>query len=194
MELFSESQGGSLLNHIRVVIGTANQTENNPSWIHTNQADLDIRNAEDWARRFASGSITAILAEHVWEHLSWEEGLLAAKHCYHYLKPGGYIRCAVPDGYFPDRAYQELVQVGGPGPKNHPAASHKKVFIYHTFRQLFELAGFQVTLLEYFDEHGVFYHQKWDPALGLVYRTYPHDHRNQKGEIGFTSILLDAVK
>ncbi|WP_044641111.1 class I SAM-dependent methyltransferase [Risungbinella massiliensis] len=178
----------------RVVIGTGEQAKNNPNWIHTNQEDLDIRYTKDWANLFVPCSITAILAEHVWEHMTWDEGLQAAKNCYHYLKCGGYVRCAVPDGYFPDHTYQKLIQVGGPGSKDHSAASHKIVFTYHTFRELFELAGFQVTLLEYFDEQGRFHHKQWDPAKGLVYRTYSHDHRNQNGKIGFTSILLDAVK
>jgi predicted SAM-dependent methyltransferase len=69
---------------------------------------------------FTHNSITAILAEHVWEHLTFEEGVQAAKNCYKYLKPGGYVRCAVPDGYFPDEEYQNIVKIGGPGPKDHP--------------------------------------------------------------------------
>ena len=51
---------------------------------------------------FNEGSIDAILAEHVWEHLAEEEGLAAAKCCYRYLRPGGYLRVAVPDGFHPD--------------------------------------------------------------------------------------------
>ena len=64
------------------------------------------------------------------------------------------IRCAVPDGYFQNEAYQNLIKVGGPGPADHPAASHKMVYNYKTLSQVFEFAGFDVQLLEYVDETG----------------------------------------
>lgn len=41
-----------------------------------------------------------MLAEHVWEHMTKEEGIMAAKHCYEFLQDGGYIRVAVPDSNF----------------------------------------------------------------------------------------------
>lgn len=30
----------------------------------------------------------------------YEEGVEAARTCFDFLKPGGYVRCAVPDGFF----------------------------------------------------------------------------------------------
>lgn len=72
------------------------------------------------------------MAEHVWEHLTYEEGVQAARICFEFLMPGGYVRCAVPDRYFPDEDYQLNVQVGGPGPIYPPAASHKIVHTYKT--------------------------------------------------------------
>jgi predicted SAM-dependent methyltransferase len=104
------------------------------------------------------------------------------------------VRCAVPDGFFPDEDYQKGVQVGGPGPADHPAASHKIVHTYQTIRPLFEEAGFHVKLLEYCDEHGKFHEHEWDEVDGFIYRTRRFDHRNQNGELGFVSLLVDAVK
>ncbi len=49
-----------------------------------------------------------MLAEHAWEHLTYEEGILAAINWYKYLKPGVYIRCAVPDINFRNDWYQML--------------------------------------------------------------------------------------
>ncbi len=117
---------------------------------------MDLLKADDWKRKFDENSIDALLAEHVWEHLTYDEGVEAASNCFTYLKPGGYIRCAVPDGYFPDEDYQAGVQVGGPGPACHPAASHKIVHNYKTLCSMFEAAGFDVHLLEYCTEDGEF--------------------------------------
>lgn len=92
------------------------------------------------------------MAEHVWEHLTYQEGIKAAKICFEFLEPRGYVRCAVPDGFFQDEDYQKGVQVGGLGPADHPAASHKIVLNYKTITSMFESAGFEVNLLEYCDE------------------------------------------
>lgn len=61
-----------------------------------------------------------MLAEHLFEHLTLAEGMLAAQTLYRYLQPGGWIRAAVPDRYFRNADYQRLVQIGGPGPQDHP--------------------------------------------------------------------------
>jgi predicted SAM-dependent methyltransferase len=56
---------------------------------------------DTWKFFFQESSLDAILAEHVWEHLSLNEASIAAKNCFKYLKHGGYVRVAVPDGYHP---------------------------------------------------------------------------------------------
>lgn len=98
---------------LKVVIG-AGEYNKGEDWIHTQEEDLSLLKEEDWNKRFSHGSISAILSEHVWEHLSYEEGIRAAKICYKYLKPEGNIRCAVPDGFFPNEEYQNVVKIGGP--------------------------------------------------------------------------------
>lgn len=172
----------------------AGEYNNNPGWLHTQEEELNVWDETTWQHRFEPNSITAILAEHVWEHLAYEEGVAAAENCFNYVKPSGYIRCAVPDGYFPDESYQNIVQVGGPGPKDHPAASHKFVFTYHTIIDLFESAGFEVELLEYCDEDGTFYQQDWDGADGVIFRSKKYDPRNQGERLAFPSLIIDARK
>ncbi|MGN7763909.1 class I SAM-dependent methyltransferase [Paenibacillus sp. 22594] len=179
--------------NIRVVIGSGGGTHNK-GWLHTEEANLNLLRPEDWAKSFTPGSVQAVLAEHVWEHLDYEEGIRAAQICYPYLTPGGYIRCAVPDGYFPDEAYQKIVQIGGPGPLSHPAASHKIVHNYATLKAMFETAGYQVRLLEYCDETGEFHDNDWDETEGFIYRSKRFDHRNHDGKLGFVSLIVDAVK
>lgn len=100
----------------------------------------------------------------------------------------------MPDAFFPDEEYQQGVQVGGPGPLDHPAASHKIVHNYKTITSMFELAGFQVRLLEYCDQNGEFHYNDWNEKEGLIYRSKRFDHRNQGGKLQFASLIVDAVK
>ncbi|CEG26209.1 class I SAM-dependent methyltransferase [Bacillus sp. B-jedd] len=178
---------------IRIVVG-AGEYMNNPGWLHTDESDLNLLDESTWKNRFDKGSVSAILAEHVWEHLTFDEGLEAARICYDYLKPSGYIRCAVPDGYFPNQYYQKLIQVGGPGPKDHPAATHKVVYNYQTLTKIFISAGFEVKLLEYFDEDGNFHENSWNGAEGVVFRSKKFDPRNKGDKLVFPSLIIDAVK
>ena len=178
---------------VKVVVG-AGVYNNNPGWIHTQEEDLSLLNRNQWMEQFEENSLTAILAEHVWEHLTYEEGIEAAKVCFDFLKPSGYIRCAVPDGYFPNEEYQNAVQVGGPGPKDHICASHKIVHNYKTITQMFEEAGYKVNLLEYFDEEGKFHLKDWAGENGVIFRSKQYDPRNQGDEIVFASLIVDAIK
>jgi predicted SAM-dependent methyltransferase len=178
---------------LKVVVGSG-EYNNNPGWIQTQEKELNLLMKEDWVKKFTPNSLEAILAEHVWEHLDYQEGIEAARICHEFLKPGGYIRCAVPDAFFPDEDYQHGVQVGGPGPLDHPAASHKIVHNYKTITSMFEQAGFAIRLLEYCDEDGNFHYNEWDEKQGFIYRSKRFDHRNQNGTLGFVSLIVDAVK
>ncbi len=80
---------------IRVVIGGGDYPHNNPGWLPTQEDDLNLLQRDDWLRQVAPGSLTAILAEHVWEHLTEDEETRAARICHEFLKPGGYVRCAM---------------------------------------------------------------------------------------------------
>lgn len=178
---------------IKVVIG-AGEYNNNLGWIHTQQDELNLIDMDTWNKKFDENSLTAILAEHVWGHLSYEEGIGAAQLCYKFLKPKGYIRCAVPDGYFRDKDYQNIIKVGGPGPIDHPASSHKIVYNYKTLTKIFEAAGYKVTLLEYCDEDGQFHFNEWDGQDGVIFRSKKFDPRNQGDKLAFPSLILDAIK
>ena len=175
-----------------VIIGAG--TQSYPGWIATHKEQLDLLERDDWAASFGDRLIDALLCEHVWEHLTEAQGRLAAAICYEFLKLGGFLRCAVPDANFPDEAYQRVAQVGGPGPKDHPAAGHKIVYDYRLFKSVFESAGFEVDLLEYCDEQGRFHYNQWDPRHGVIYRSLLCDHRNRNGKINSVSLLIDARK
>jgi predicted SAM-dependent methyltransferase len=176
----------------RIIVGATSQDY--PGWVHTQENQLDITRWNDWTTMFEPGSLTHILSEHVWEHLPIDRGMLAARHCYHMLASGGRVRCAVPDGNFPNEDYQRIVKVGGPGPADHPAASHKVVYTWDTLTDVFASAGFDVTLLEWCDENGDFHATDWDEHDGFVYRSVRFDHRNRNGTLGFVSLIVDAIK
>ncbi len=177
---------------MKVIIGAGSQ--NWKGWIATQGDELNLLDESTWARFFGDGLADALLCEHVYEHLTLEEGKEAARTIYRYLKPGGFIRIAVPDRYFPDEGYQRAVQAGGPGPKNHPAADHKVVYGYKELREVFEEADFEIRLLEYHDEKGNFHLNEWNVNEAPIYRSSKLDHRNQNGTIGFASLIIDAVK
>lgn len=163
-------------------------------WISTQEDKLNLLNRLDFERRYEEASIDAMLAEHVWEHMTEEEGVVAAKNCYDFLKCGGYLRCAVPDRNFRNEAYQTMVQVGGPGPKEHPAYGHKIVYDYQRFQSVFERAGFEVELLEYCDADGVFHYKYWNESDGKIGRSLRFDTRNSTTHLGMVSIIVDAKK
>ncbi len=176
----------------RIIVGASSQ--DCPGWIRTQRADLDMTRREDWVGRFPIASLDRILAEHVWEHLTSGEAAIVASICFAFLAPAGFVRCAVPDRYFPNDDYQKLVKVGGPGPSDHPAASHRVVYDYRLLSSVFTRAGFDVRLLEWWDERGNFHAEPWDEQEGFIYRSKRFDHRNHPGTLVFTSLILDAVK
>lgn len=177
---------------LRIIIGAGQQSY--PGWIATQKEQLDLLKRKDWIDSFGDRRVDALLCEHVWEHLPEAQGRFAAAICYEFLKPDGFLRCAVPDANFPNAAYQKRAQVGGPGPKDHPAAGHKIVYEYRLFTDIFESAGFEVDLLEYCDEQGRFHYNQWDPEDGFIYRSLLCDHRNRNGKINFVSLIIDANK
>ena len=173
----------------KIVVGTSGIFE--PGWIPTDIEYLNLLREEDWPRFFSEGTIAAILAEHVWEHLTPEEGLRAARICRRYLKTGGYLRLAVPDGCHPDPDYLRQVMVNGTGAG---ADDHKVLYTHETLSRLLGEAGFEVSLLESFDGRGFFRHQEWNRADGMVHRSRRFDERNADGQLHYTSLIVDAFK
>lgn len=175
---------------LKIVVGASNVYDDE-SWTPTEVDFLNLLKENDWKNFFKEDSIDAILSEHVWEHLTEEEGKLAAKNCFKFLKKGAYLRCAVLDGFHVKDEYIHAVKPGG-----HGAGSddHKILYNYKTFSNIFEQAGFEVKLLEYFDENHKFHQNKWSVKHDLIHRSKDHDKRNANGELNYTSLIVDAVK
>lgn len=169
---------------LRLIIGSAHLRQEN--WVASDIKALDVTREADWRKFFAPGSLDAIMAEHVWEHLTPAQALDGTRNCFSFLKPGAYFRIAVPDGLFPDPDYIEKVKVG--------IDDHKVLYTYQTLSNVLTQAGFEVNLLEYFDAAGIFHAQEWDTAKGMIRRSKLHDPRNQDGKIEYSSIIIDAIK
>jgi predicted SAM-dependent methyltransferase len=174
---------------LRIVVGASGFAQ--PGWVATDITALDLLREGDWRPIFAEGSIDAILAEHVWEHLSADDGLAAARRCRRYLRPGGRLRIAVPDGLHPDPAYVAAVRPGGSGPG---ADDHKVLYTYQSLQSMLAGAGLQASALEHFDEAGQFRAAPWDPADGLVRRSRRFDPRNAGGRLAYTSLIMDGLR
>ena len=125
------------------------------------------------------------------EHLADNKIKKANVNCYKFLKKGGKLRLAVPDGYFPDKDYIEWVRPGGTGSG---ADDHKTLFNYQIMQKYLEEAGFKVFLLEYWDENGKFHFNEWNTDDGKIMRSSRFDNRNKNGELKYTSLIVDAIK
>jgi predicted SAM-dependent methyltransferase len=174
---------------IRLVVGSSGKFE--PGWIPSEAHFLNLLDEHDWLRYFKEGQIDAILAEHVWEHLTLEQGQKAADTCYRFLKKGGRLRVAVPDGF---HAYPEYIDMVKPGGWGAGADDHKVLYNYQTFQVLFEKSGFHVMPLEYFDESRQFRATDWDRNEGFIHRSIRYDERNHDGKPNYTSLIVDAIK
>lgn len=160
-------------------------------WIPTDIDLLNITVEEDWKKLLKFLQLNNIMAEHVWEHLSEKDTQLANKNCFKFLKKGGILRIAVPDGYNPDKAYIDYVKPGGNGPG---ADDHKILYTYKTMTDSLESVGFKVNMLEYWDENGKFHAVEWTDEGGHIVRSKRYDPRNKEGKLGYTSLIVDAVK
>jgi predicted SAM-dependent methyltransferase len=175
---------------LRIVIGSSQVFD--PGWIPTNVQYLNLIDDSHWQRAFGDARLDAILAEHVWEHLTLTDARAAAAQCFKYLKPGGYLRIAVPDGNHPDPDYIEFVrpQGGGSG-----AWDHQVLYTQDTVREMLASAGFNVELLEYYDTEHRFHAVPWDPALGRIWRCKGyHEPKRDGTDMNYSSIIADARK
>jgi predicted SAM-dependent methyltransferase len=174
---------------IRLAIGS--ESHCTEDWIPAERDQIDLVNPASWSCFFQKSSVDAILAEHVWEHLSEQDGKTAARNCFQFLRPGGYLRVAVPDGFHPSQQCQELRRQGG---SEIGSGGHGSLYNHHSFAESFLQVGFQVQLIEFFDQEGVFHSNHWDVSKGMVKRSLLFDERNIDQPFAYTSLVLDAVK
>lgn len=173
----------------RVLIGAGQTTQ--AGWVSTDQDVLNVTRPAEFRRYWRPGTVEAFCAEHVWEHLDATAARLGAEHCFIFLRPGGTLRIAVPDGLNPSPEYREHVRPGGTGPG---AEDHQILHTKQTLCTLLGNAGFAARPLEWWDESGQFHAEPWSPDQGHIQRSAKHDPRNQDGQLCYTSLIVDGVK
>lgn len=179
---------------LKIIVGAGDTWQ--PGWISLNEEELDITDAAQWAELFEPDSIDVIFAEHVWEHLTWEEGMVAARLCYLYLKRGGVLRIAVPDGLHRDDRYRAWVMPG----TGFNGDDHKVLYDYRSLTALMRGAGFRAVVRECFDERGALHSTVIDDGYGLVSRRAGSVWSGFLTAIvgcrngGYTSLVVDGLK
>lgn len=176
----------SITKPLNVILGAG--TTQFPGWLQTDKELLDVTLPSDWKALFEPDSIDSVLSEHMLEHLSEEEARIALTECYRYLKPGGFFRIAVPDGYRQDSAYVAEVSP--------PRDGHKTLFNIDSLTALVENVGYKVRPLEYFDAQDRFHAVVWDQQEGFVSRSarFNRDEPFRRDGVYFTSLIVDAHK
>lgn len=174
---------------VKIIIGSSGTSM--PDWLSTEYPYVNVADAANLSRLFKRGQLTAILAEHVWEHLTDEQARTAARNCFDLLAPGGYARIAVPDGLHSDPDYIEYVRPGGYGAGSD---DHKVLYTLDTLTAVFVSAGFEVKPLEWFDANRVFHANDWNPDDGYICRSTRFDERNHTNPTAYTSLIIDAIK
>jgi predicted SAM-dependent methyltransferase len=180
---------------MKVIVGAGGTTQ--PGWLSLEESDLDITDKTQWASRFAPNSLHAILAEHVWEHLTISEGMQAARNCYTYLKRGGTLRIAVPDAAHLSDLYKQWCAPG----IGYNGDDHKVFYNCQSLCWLLESAGFICRPREFFDENGRLFSDYALDENGRIQRTaqtYPY---SLKGSVlgfllrtDYTSLIVDGIK
>ncbi len=149
---------------MRIIVGAGGTSF--PDWLSFNEEELDIRDPYQWAQLFEPESLDRILAEHVWEHLNNMEGFQSARNAHRYLKPGGVLRVAVPDGKHPDLAYINWVRPGN----WLNGDDHKVLYTAESLSRVLSLAGFTPIVRECWDDHGNLWSSEMDLADGYLFR------------------------
>ncbi len=174
---------------LKIVIGASQTRYEN--WISTNEILLNLIDEKTFNKILKKNSVDNFLAEHVFEHLTENEGKTAVNNCYEYLKPGGILRVAVPDGFFPNPDYINSTKPGGSGPG---AYDHKVLYNYLTIKEIFDQDKFILNFIEYFNIDGKFNEKKLSDENGFIIRSRYNDERNNNKIINYTSLILDAIK
>jgi predicted SAM-dependent methyltransferase len=174
---------------LKLILG-AGQTAQ-PEWISSDKPQLDITSYESWLALLGTRVVDVLLAEHVLEHLDQDGARAAVANCFRFLARAGRLRIAVPDANHPDPRYRDRVRPGGRGPA---ARDHKVFYNFRSLGDLLQANGFEIHLLEHWDDSGHFHRKDWQWDDGYVARSFRFDRRNRDGKPHYTSLIIDARK
>jgi len=179
---------------IKIIIGSNNTYQK--KWYATNESWLNITKEQDWEIIFKKKVIISnILAEHVFEHLSYDECIKALKIINKYMVKNSKIRIAVPDGYNPDPIYLKNVDINGTGDG---ADDHKQLLNKDILFEILFKSSFKPQLIEGYDVNKKLHLEKYSIEDGFVKRSRQNNDPNLEKEWGFkdskTSLIIDGIK
>ena len=179
--------------NLKIILGAA--TTSQDGWYSTNEQWFDIRNARHWKKIFKhKDTISNLLSEHVFEHLTFKELETTLKLSNIYLKKGGKLRIAVPDGYNPHDEYIQNVKIEGIGAD---AQDHKQLLNYDILKKLLINNNFECFLLEGYKNNKLIINNFSD-FDGYIMRTRKRDRKSKDSKWNFidsnTSLIIDAIK
>ena len=172
-----------------IIIGASEQEITNPlahgystKWLLLSANDLNILDHRQWDYYFEKNSLQTIVAEHVFEHLTFSEALIAFRLCWKYLKTGGTFRLAVPDAH----SYHQNKEMTRASDIDW---GHRVKYNYQSLTQVLLQARFENSvLLEWHTRRGFLYNRRWNPLQGFIQRSKHFDKR------GAVSLIVDAIK
>lgn len=174
---------------LKIVLGGAAPA---PDWFGSDIGFFDATRETAWEALVGrEGVVDRLLAEHVFEHIPPELIPAVLENAFRYLKPGGTIRIAVPDGHSPSPDYIRNVEPGGIGPG---ADDHKQLFTIESLSAALEAAGFRVEPGEWFDRDGLFHEEPWSEDRGNIYRCRRHGTPDKSFPSSHLSLLVDGIK
>lgn len=160
-------------------------------WLSTDKDFIDITNRNIFLKLLKNKKMSKVLAEHVFEHLSQTDLKNALDNIYEFMEIGGILRVAVPDGFHKDKKYIDAVKPSGNGVG---ADDHKHLFTYQSLGNILKGIGFDINMIEYWDENKNFHSCYQNDENGVIQRAYINDSRNFAGMFNYTSLIVDAVK
>lgn len=173
----------------KIILGAGGTTQE--GWVSTERSELDIMSMRSFENYLKGEKAGAFVAEHVFEHLTPLEGIIAARNCLWCLEPGGWLRIAVPDRLHRDPEYIRWTEPGGIGPG---ADDHKSFYDLETLSSMLVQAGFtRILPLEWWGSDRRFHALPWSADQGFIRRSLNNDPRNATRAIPYTSLIVDAV-
>lgn len=179
---------------LKIIVGAAETYQD--GWLSTNEQWLDITSQKDWAAIFKGKKcLSHVVAEHVFEHLTYEEAQRALALIRAHMLENGHLRIAVPDGYNPDPVYLKHVGIKGIGDD---AADHKQLLNVDVLSTLIEEAGFAPVHQEGYRQDGTLVQNTYKATDGFILRSRINTDEEKMKKWSFpdaeTSLIVDGVK
>jgi predicted SAM-dependent methyltransferase len=167
----------------KINIGGYGDTHPNRHYEDWISVDIDVPSpwgiAHDLTKTFPieDCTVSAILSEHFFEHITYEQSRNLLNECFRILRPDGTMRIAVPD-YGAPRNKKFARQERDP---NHTDHLQFPTFLWA--KKLCEDSPFESYTISNYWENDSFHYSEIDYSLGWIKRTADNDKRNRRKSV-----------